>query len=60
MSYDLTSGITGFFSIFSAVADWLKTTQFVIGSVTFSLWGLMWSLLLFSIFISALYRLLGD
>lgn len=60
MSYDLTSGITNFFSIFGAVADWLKDTQFVIGSVSFTLWGLMWSLLLLSIFISALYKILGD
>lgn len=60
MAYDLTSGITGFFSIFSSVTQWLKTTEFIIGSVTFSLWGLMWSLLLLSIFISALYKILGD
>lgn len=60
MQYDITSGITGFFSIFNMLVQWLKSTEFVIGSVVFSLWGLMWSLLLLSIFISALYKILGD
>ena len=59
MSYDITSGITNFFSIFGILTDWLKNTEFVIGSVTFSLWGLMWSIILFSIFVSFLFKILG-
>lgn len=60
-SYDITSGITGFFSIFSSIIDILKNTVFTIGSVTFSLWALMWSLLFFSLFVNFIYRLIeGD
>lgn len=60
MSVDLTGAIGNFFTIFNVVSDWLKETEFTIGSVTFTLWGLMWSVILFSIFISFLYKVIGD
>ena len=55
---DITSGITGFFQIFNTFINILKNTNITIGSVSFTLWGLMWSLLFLSMFISFLYRAL--
>ena len=57
---DLTQGISDFLVILNLYIQILKDTTFTIGSVTFSLWGLMWSLVFLFMFIGFLWSVLGD
>lgn len=61
MTVDITSGITGFFSVFSAVYNWLNTFTITIGSISFTFIQLIVSLIVISMIINFVYRLLeGD
>lgn len=61
MNVDITSGISGFFSVFSAVYNWLNSFTITIGSVSFTFIQLLVSLIVLTMLINFVYRLLeGD
>lgn len=61
MSIDITSGITGFLSIFTTIYDWLWGFNITIGSVTFNLIQLAVSLIIIDLMIWFVFTLLrGD
>lgn len=55
---DITSGVTGFFQIFSILYTWMCNNTFIIGGIEFSYITLMWSIIAISMFINFLFRLL--
>ena len=55
---DITNGVTGFFTIFRILYDWMVANTFIIGGIEFSYISLMWSIIALSLFINFLFRLL--
>lgn len=61
MNIDITSGITGFLSIFTSIYNWLLDFDITIGSVTFNLIQLAVSLIIIDMMIWFIFTLLrGD
>lgn len=59
MNIDISSGISGFFSVFQAVYDWLLDFNITIGSVTFNLIQLAISLIVIDLIIWFVFSILG-
>ena len=57
---DITSGITGFFSVFAMVYDYMVNRTFIIGGIQFSYASLMWSIVALTIFVRFLFKLLNS
>ncbi len=58
MNINLDSGISGFFTVFGTVINWLRTTVFTIGPISFDLFSLTISVIAVCMIINFVYRLL--
>lgn len=54
-----TDGFLYFFTVFDSLITFMRETNITFGSLTFSLWGLMISILLFDIVIYFIWNFLG-
>lgn len=59
MNINITQGITGFFSIFNALYNWLANFNITIGDLSFSFIDLIVSILVIDMFIWFVFKIIG-